>query len=385
MYMQKMGVWVRVAGTISLTMLILAGWTAASLYNWLPADAWREAACVVVVFDIASVLLLLLAQRSGRHIPAGLFLVRFMAAVFVWQLLFDVLGSLFGLFGWACLQLMGWSVPSAVGFILLGGTAMLGLYSVFIEPRMLDRNHLTIPVSGLDENLDGFTIAQLSDVHLGAFVPVSALQRLLDAVVQEKPDVLVITGDLFDSPEPAVNDTAARLLDSYAERFPDGIYYVWGNHEYYRDTKAIRQSLAVARIHELRNSSRLVRAGEPPLYFAGVDYPVTQGVTRVKAPRFVRAACEAVPAGATLIMLAHHPDFFDDAAKAGAVLTLSGHTHGGQMGLFGHTLMPPLFRYWRGLYEQAGHYCYVHKGSGGRFPYRLGCMPEIAYFTLRRK
>ena len=127
MYMQKMGVWVRVAGTISLTMLILAGWTAASLYNWLPADAWREAACVVVVFDIASVLLLLLAQRSGRHIPAGLFLVRLMAAVFVWQLLFDVLGSLFGLVSWACLQLMGWSAPSAAGLVLLGGTALLGL------------------------------------------------------------------------------------------------------------------------------------------------------------------------------------------------------------------------------------------------------------------
>ena len=158
---------------------------------------------------------------------------------------------------------------------------MLGIYSVFIEPRLLDSNYLTIPVPGLDEALDGFTIAQLSDVHLGAFVPVSTLERLLDAVKQEKPDVLVITGDLFDSPEPAVNDTATRLLDRYVKCFPDGIYYVWGNHEYYRDTKAIQQSLAAARIYELRNSSRLVRTGKPPLYFAGVDYPVTQGVTHV--------------------------------------------------------------------------------------------------------
>lgn len=381
--MQKLGVRGRVVGTISLTMFILAGWTAVSFSTWLSADAWTDAAWAVAAFDAASVLLLLLAQRSGRHIPAGLFLARLMAAIFVWQLLFDVLGSLLGLAGWTCLQLTGWSVPQAVGFILLGVTAALGLYSVFIEPRLLDSNHMTIPVPELDKALDGFTIAQISDVHLGAFVPVHALKRLLDAAVKENPDALVITGDLFDSPEPAVNDTAARLLDSYAECFPEGIYYVWGNHEYYRDTEAIQQSLAAARIHELRNSSRLVRAGEPPLYFAGVDYPVTQGVTHIRAPRFVKEACEGVPAGATLIMLAHHPDFFDDAAQAGAVLTLSGHTHGGQMGIFGHTLMPPLFRYWRGMYERAGHYCYVHKGSGGRFPYRLGCMPEIAYFMLR--
>ena len=84
-------------------------------------------------------------------------------------------------------------------------------------------------------------------------------------------------------------------------------------------------------------------------------------------------------------MLTHPPDFFDEAARAGAVLTLSGHTHGGQMGLFGHALMPPVFKYVRGLYEKDGRYCYVHKGSGGRFPYRLGCMPEIAFFTLRRR
>ena len=87
-------------------MLILAGWTAAVFCIWLPVAAWTEAAWGAAGFDIASVLLLLLAQRSGRHIPAGLFLVRLMAAVFVWQLLFDVLGSLFGLVSWACLQLM---------------------------------------------------------------------------------------------------------------------------------------------------------------------------------------------------------------------------------------------------------------------------------------
>ena len=84
---------------------------------------------------------------------------------------------------------------------------------------------------------------------------------------------------------------------------------------------------------------------------------------------------------AVLIMLAHHPDFFEEARKAGAILTLSGHTHGTQLGLFGHTLLP-FFKYNRGLYEQDGCCCYVHKGDGGRFPFRLGCMPEIAYFTL---
>ena len=130
-------------------------------------------------------------------------------------------------------------------------------------------------------------------------------------------------------------------------------------------------------IKVLSNSSACVETAKGPIQVAGLE-DHSSGT-----PDAVRAL-SGIDGERPVIVLAHDPASFADVPDGPAV-TICGHTHGGQMGLFGHTLMPPLFRYWRGLYEQAGHYCYVHKGSGGRFPYRLGCMPEIAYFTLRRK
>lgn len=277
-----MNVYIRVALTIGAIMALLAGWTALVLRGWLPAGAWEFAALGVAAFNVISVSALLLAQWSGRHVPFGLLLVRLLAVVFVWELLLDVIGSIFGIAGkiW---QMAAGNLDFAAGapaLIVLAAT--MGIYSVFVEPRLLDKNHLEIRVPGMSGGLSGFTIAQLSDVHLGAFVSVADFGRLLSEAAKEQPDALVVTGDLFDSPEQAVNDEATRLLDSFAGKFPAGIWFVWGNHEYYRDAKAIAESLAGTSIHVLRNSCALVREGTPPLYFAGVDYPVTQGVAHIR-------------------------------------------------------------------------------------------------------
>lgn len=406
-----MSVFMRIAMSGGMIMLLLAGITAVVLYGWLPEGNWAHWAVAVVLFNVLAVLSLFLMWHDEHRIPGKIFLSKLIVSAFIWQLLFDVLGIVLGVAGKALQLITGWSVSFGVGTylmtgesaslvqgvdlvtrgsasvqgvdFLLVGTAALALYSVFIEPNRLADNRFDIPVEGMDRKLDGFTIAQLSDVHLGAFVPLEHLRKLLEEAARQRPHVLVLTGDIFDDTQNAVNEEAVQLIDSFVDAFPDGIYYVWGNHEYYRDVRAISKALTETRIHVLRNSCRLVQKGVSPLYFAGVDYPFHQGVTHISQPDYVEKACEEVPAGATLVMLAHHPDFFPDAAAAGAVLTLSGHTHGGQMGFLGYALMPPVFKYVRGMYQKDGHYCYVHKGNGGRFPYRLGCMPEIAYFTLK--
>ena len=84
-----------------------------------------------------------------------------------------------------------------------------------------------------------------------------------------------------------------------------------------------------------------------------------------------------------MVLLAHHPEFIDNGAEKKAVLTLTGHTHGCQLGIFGIPLIP-MFKYNRGMFIQGDSHGYVHSGNGSWFPYRLGCPPEIAYFTLRR-
>ena len=93
---------------------------------------------------------------------------------------------------------------------------------------------------------------------------------------------------------------------------------------------------------------------------------------------------QGVPQGAVTIFLAHHPDFIDDAAAYGAALVLTGHTHGGQIGVFGIPLVPPVFKYMRGLYRVKDTIGYVHCGNGSWFPYRLGCPPEIAVFRIEK-
>jgi len=96
-------------------------------------------------------------------------------------------------------------------------------------------------------------------------------------------------------------------------------------------------------------------------------------------------ALSSIPAGACRILISHHPDFIEDAFAAGIPLTLTGHTHGGQVYLFGKSLLPVQYRYMRGIYRQNGLYAYVHVGTGHWLPFRVDCPPEIAVFTLTRK
>ena len=99
---------------------------------------------------------------------------------------------------------------------------------------------------------------------------------------------------------------------------------------------------------------------------------------------FVDRAIEGVPDDAIKILLAHHPEFIDDGAERNFPLTLTGHTHGSQFGIFGVPLFP-VFKYTRGIVKHGDSIGYVHVGNGSWFPFRLGCPPEIAYFILRSK
>ena len=91
-----------------------------------------------------------------------------------------------------------------------------------------------------------------------------------------------------------------------------------------------------------------------------------------------------IPEGAPSILLAHHSDFIDLGFERGAFLTLTGHTHGTQFGLFGRPIITP-FRYTRGMYSDGMHQGYVSRGDASWFPFRFSCDRELAVFTLHRK
>ncbi len=251
------------------------------------------------------------------------------------------------------------------GAALYGGT--LGRQSVV-------EHFYDIPMKGLVADC---TLAQISDIHLGAYFDGQALEALLQQVAARRPELLVITGDLFD--DMAQNEEAAQILGRHVDDFPLGITFILGNHEYYRNVDRTLSFLGRTRVRFLRNSSvRLVNG----LYLAGTDYPMDRAHFAELKRAYARAAMREVPAEAPSVLLAHHPEFIDDGAELGAKLTLTGHTHGSQFGLFGLPLFP-VFKYTRGFVRIGESLGYVHVGNGSWFPFRFGCPPEIAYFRLR--
>lgn len=265
----------------------------------------------------------------------------------------------------------------------------VALYGNRIEKNRDVENFYDVPVKNLPPDLEGFRLAQISDIHLGAYFSLERLEALLQRIADSKPDLLAITGDIFD--DVSMNPAAIKIVDAFTDKFKFGIYYIHGNHEHFRGIRAIEAGLAQTKIHWLVNRSELVTS---KLYILGVDYPSRAPITSTgdkdrekvfaEARRsYVSGAMVNVPDDAVKILLAHHPEFIDDGAERHCVLTLTGHTHGSQFGIFGLPLFP-VFKYTRGLVKQGDSLGYVHVGNGSWFPFRLGCPPEIAYFTLRR-
>ncbi len=224
-----------------------------------------------------------------------------------------------------------------------------------------------------------YKIAQLSDIHLGLFFSLDDLRDLLDRTVALKPEALVITGDLFD--DERQNEAAAKLLGEYSAQFADGIFFCWGNHEYYRNIVATRRYIGNTPVKLLENEWMSVRGR---LVIAGVDYPMRRDRFAELKDEYAAKAMDDLPQDAVTVLLAHHPEFIDNAAEHNVLLTLTGHTHGSQFGIFGYPLFP-FFKYTRGIVRVGGSIGYVHSGNGSWFPLRIGCPPEIAVFTLSGK
>lgn len=242
-------------------------------------------------------------------------------------------------------------------------------------------NRYALPFAQLPPALDGFAIAQISDTHIGPFFGMDKLERVLAMVKQEQPQLLAITGDLVDDLE-LLAPTMERLT-AFHQELPQGIFYCWGNHEYFRDISRIRRALYSSPLAVLENTWRQAAAG---LYLAGVDYPWAKKGADQKAIRreYFSQAMQGVPADAFAVLLTHHPDFFDNAFAAGVPLSLAGHTHGGQVNVFGRSLLPVKYKYMRGMFRQGSSHGYVSVGTGHWLPLRMDCPAEVSIFTLKR-
>ena len=262
-------------------------------------------------------------------------------------------------------------VPAVVG--------VTGSVAAFQGNSELQLRKLQLSLKDRPEVLKGYKIGQLSDIHLGPFIGMDKLKEMVDAIASEQPNRLVITGDLID--DLGYLDEVADYLDSRVKDFPDGIDYILGNHEYRVDVERVWNRLSQTKMHMYRNSHQLILEGPRPVYLVGVDYHFKDDVQEENV-RLLDKAMKGMPDNAYPILLAHHPNYIPEAFRRHIPLTLSGHTHGGQINLWGINIVPVYKPYWKGLYEEQGLFAYVSRGSGHWFPVRLNCAREVTVFTV---
>ncbi|WP_300009773.1 metallophosphoesterase [Pseudonocardia sp.] len=230
----------------------------------------------------------------------------------------------------------------------------------------------------LDPAFDGFTIAAISDIHLGPLVDGTDLAGFVGLINGSGPDVVAVVGDLVDGTVDELGTYAAPLADIAAPT-----YFVTGNHEYYSGAAGWVEFLPTLGVRVLRNEREEIRRGEAVLHIAGCD-DRTAAASGVPGHGFdLDAALRGRDPSAPVVLLCHQPVMVARAARAGVDLQISGHTHGGQLWPLTHVALvdQPVLA---GLTRVGRTWLYVTRGTGfWGPPVRVGSPPEITLLTLR--
>ncbi len=260
--------------------------------------------------------------------------------------------------------LSGGLATAAGGLVLLGNTEALAV------PQT---KHIRVPIRNLPKNFHGYTLVQLTDLHINRPFARHRLEDIVATVNALKPQSIVITGDLSDSHVRHVKNEIAPLNQLSA---PDGVYFVTGNHEYYTN---IHQWLALVKelgIITLDNEHRVIEREGQRLLMCGVP---DIRMSPISDPIKAQAGSQD---GDIKILLAHQPQNIYEAVKVDYDLQISGHTHGGQF--FPWTYVTDLVQpYIHGLYQVEKTQLYVSRGTGyWGPPIRIGAPAEITLLEL---
>ncbi|WP_141619375.1 metallophosphoesterase [Myxococcus sp. AB036A] len=259
----------------------------------------------------------------------------------------------------------------------LAGVAMssYGGWRAYHPPDVRD---IPVRLPHLPRELEGLTLVQLTDIHIGGVIQRRFIDELVSRTNALKPDVIAITGDLVDGSVNALGVFAAGL-GKLSARY--GTWFVTGNHDYYSGADSWVAFLEGLGIHTLRNRSVSIGDGAASFQLAGVD---DWSAHRMGERGYdLDAALRDVRPDRASVLLAHQPSNFDEVARRGVGLQVSGHTHGGQM--FPGNLMGDLI--WgdrnAGLSRTGDSLIYVSRGCGFVGPpMRVGAPPEIARLVL---
>ena len=269
------------------------------------------------------------------------------------------------------------TVVPAGGLVLAGAGGLGGFEGAHLV-------ELTMTFPDLPDALEGFRILHYTDMHLGTYVDLYEVSRLADLGQLARPDLVVLTGDMSDD----VDAYRAALQRFEKIRSRHGVVASIGNHEYFRGIRAVTRAYAQTDVALLVEANESLDVGGARLFIGGADDPrVLRGDKMAFMARTVEAALDGAPSeDAFRLLLSHRPEGFVPGAKAGFDLTLSGHTHGAQLGFDGRSLLERFMpdHYLWGAYSNGPARLYTSSGAGHWFPFRLGCPREVPLIVLKK-
>ena len=279
-------------------------------------------------------------------------------------------------------------------FALIPALGVMGWFAFgFIEGwKRLELKHITFTSPDLPPYFDGYRLVQITDFHLGSFPPGNDfVQKVVDAANNEEPDMILFTGDLVNNQASEVEPYLKTLGQLHAQ---DGIYSIWGNHDYceYGNNHSIGALKRNRRMlygyqeslgwHQLMNEHHVVSHGMASIAVIGVENPGQPPFTNRSN---LKKAMKGVDPDMFKILLSHDPHHWRREVVGKKIqLTLAGHTHAGQLKIGKWTPARMAFKEWGGAYRIGEQMLYVSSGIGGSFPFRLGAWPELTVVTLKR-
>ena len=259
-----------------------------------------------------------------------------------------------------------------------GASTLVGLYNARKGPTIMRSN---VSLNGLGKNLNGLTIAQISDLHVGPTIKEGYVEGVVNQVNELNPDIIAITGDLVDGSVKYLAKHVEPLKDLHANV---GKYFVTGNHEYYSGVDRWLDKTDQLGLKNLIDSHDVITRGSDSITIGGVtDY--RSSTIKPDHKSDANKAFYGAPKDIPKILLAHQPWSIFNAHDAGTDLQLSGHTHGGQFWPFTYAVRMAN-PYTAGLHDHNGTWIYVNRGTGyWGPPMRLGVNSEITLVTLETK
>ncbi len=352
---------------------------------------WRRVATWALV---VLALTLPATMALSRHLDPDvarrlLFLPYLWMGMLLYLVLVCLTGDLLRLARWARARLSGGAAQVDPGRRLFmsravavtAATGGLGIAAISQRNAMatLSVRRVEVTLRRLPAALDGATLVQLTDLHIGPLLGRRWLEGVVERTLALRPDMVAITGDLVDGSVDRLSRDIAPLglLDA-----PMGVYFVTGNHEYYSGAEHWLAKVRSMGIRPLRNERVSVGRGSHSFDLVGVDDYNARRMMPDHGPDLARAVAGRDP-DRELVLLAHQPREIHRAARLGVGLQLSGHTHGGQIWPWGYMvyLQQP---YVAGLFDHQGTQIYVSEGTGfWGPPMRVATRCEITHITLR--